>query len=90
MELSLLYFTHLFMFLGIAHSLNYCLKTGVHYRVQKTQRDLHQGKPAFPACKVVKLWKSGDYAANLKFDNGTKACRLLTTPGFRSGGTESS
>jgi len=31
MELSLLYFTHLFMFLGIAHSLNYCLKTGVHY-----------------------------------------------------------
>ena len=32
MELSLLYFTHLFMFLGIAHSLNYCLKIGVHRR----------------------------------------------------------
>ncbi len=32
MELSLLSFTHLFLFLGIASSLNYCLKTGVHYK----------------------------------------------------------
>jgi hypothetical protein len=32
-ELPLLCFTHCFAFLGIAHSLNYCLKIGVHFRI---------------------------------------------------------
>jgi len=34
-ELPLLRFAHHFAFLVIAHSLNYCLKIGVHYKRQQ-------------------------------------------------------
>jgi hypothetical protein len=58
-----------------------CL-TLIHFLIQwssKTQCDFYPGKPAFSGCKVVTLWKSGDYAANLRSDNGTRDCHLLTT-----------
>jgi hypothetical protein len=54
--------------------------TLIHFLIQwssKTQCDFYPGKPCFSVCKVKKLWKSEDYAANLKSDNGTRAGRLL-------------